>query len=150
MDPKINLIQLFCLFGAFRPIRQFFTHKEAITGEGLQMTYTPQSRLLSALYRRRATNDLYSAITTSERSLSCYTYFDTQHPLILVISEDSWFTYLLPSNWQWSCLCLFITTCVCHVWDLNTQHSVCEPNALTDCGWLSNGILIESSVNLLH
>ena len=77
------------------PILRNHDYWAFFTGEGLQMTHTPQSRLLSVLYRWRATNDPYSAIRTSERSLSCYTYLDTQHPLKLVISEDSWFTYLL-------------------------------------------------------
>ena len=39
----------------------------------------------------------------SEGSLTCHIYCDTGQPFIMVISEDSWHSQLLPSDWQWSC-----------------------------------------------
>ena len=36
-------------------------------------------------------------------SLACHTCCDKGHPFIMVISEDTWHSYLLPSVWQWSC-----------------------------------------------
>ena len=44
---------------------------------------------------------------SSEGSLACHTYCDTEHPFIMVISEDAWHSHLLPSVWQWSCQYLF-------------------------------------------
>ena len=55
------------------------------------LTYTRHSRQLS-----------------SEGSLACHTYCDTWHPFIMVISEDSWYSHLLPSVWQLSCHYLFL------------------------------------------
>ena len=45
---------------------------------------------------------------SSEGSILCYTYCDTGHPFIMVISEDQWHSHLLPSVWQWSCHYLFL------------------------------------------
>ena len=40
--------------------------------------------------------------------LACHIYCDTGQPFIMVIiSEDPWYSYLLPSVWQWSCQYLF-------------------------------------------
>ena len=41
---------------------------------------------------------------SSEGSLACHTYCDTEHPFIMVISEDPWDSHLMPSVLQWSCL----------------------------------------------
>ena len=58
-----------------------------IAGEGLQiLTYGRHSLPLS-----------------SEGSLTCHTYCETGLLFIMVISEDPWHSYLLPSAWQWSC-----------------------------------------------
>ena len=82
-----------CLFGVFRPTREFFTHMETSpAGEGLQIF----------------TFDRHSWPLSSEGSLTCHTYCDTGHPFIMVISEDPWHSHLLPSVWQWSCHYLFL------------------------------------------
>ena len=39
---------------------------------------------------------------SSEGSLVCHIYCDTEHPFIMVISEDLWHSHLLPSIWHWS------------------------------------------------
>ena len=39
----------------------------------------------------------------SEGSLACHTYCDMGHPFIMVISEDTWHSHLMPSVWQLSC-----------------------------------------------
>ena len=58
-----------------------------IAGEGLQiLTY---ARHLGPL--------------SSEGSLTFHTHCDTGLPFIMVISEDPWHSYLMPSVWQWSC-----------------------------------------------
>ena len=88
------LFILFCLF-----VWCFTSHLEifhsdgdvTIAGERLFLTYTRHSRPLS-----------------SEGSLACHTYCDTWHPFIMVISEDSWYSHLLPSVWQLSCHYLFL------------------------------------------
>ena len=50
----------------------------------------------------------HSRSLSSEGSLACYTYCDMGHLFIMVISEDSWHSDLLPSVWQWSCHYLFL------------------------------------------
>ena len=69
-----HLLCLFvCLFGFFRPTREFFTHMETSpAGEGLQIF----------------TFDRHSWPLSSEGSLTCHTYCDTGHPLLMVTSED--------------------------------------------------------------
>ena len=64
---------LFCLFGVFRPTREFHLFGDVtITGEGLQiLTYAWHLWPLS-----------------SEGSLPCHTYYDTGRPFIMVTSED--------------------------------------------------------------
>ena len=65
---------LVCLFGAFRPTREFFHSYGDVTiaGEGPQMlTYA-----------------LHSWSLSSEGSLACHTCCDTGEPFIRVISED--------------------------------------------------------------
>ena len=53
-----------------------------IAGEGLQiLTYARHSWPLS-----------------SEDSLACHIYCDTDHPFLMVITEDSWHSHLLPSD----------------------------------------------------
>ena len=46
--------------------------------------------------------DLCSALMawSSEGSLACHTYYDTGHPLSMVISEDPWHSFLLASVWR--------------------------------------------------
>ena len=47
---------------------------------------------------------LYTALMVI---LTCYTYFDTGHPFMMVISEDPRCSHLLPSARQWSYHYLF-------------------------------------------
>ena len=44
---------------------------------------------------------------SSEGFLECHSHCDTGHPFSLVISEEPWHSYLLPSASQWSCHYLF-------------------------------------------
>ena len=62
------------------------------TGEGLQIL----------------TYDQHICPLSREGSLSCYTYCDMDQPFIMVISEDTLHSHLLPSVWQWSCHYLFL------------------------------------------
>ena len=43
-----------------------------------------------------------------ECSLACHTYRDTGNSFIMVISEDPWYSHLLPILKQWSCHYLFL------------------------------------------
>ena len=71
-----------CLFGIFRPIRELFT----------QMETSPLP-----------VRGWHSWQLSSEGSSVCHTYCDTEHPFIMVISEDPWHSHLLPSVYQWNC-----------------------------------------------
>ena len=73
--------------------RSFHSYGDVnIAGERLQMlTYARHSWPLS-----------------NEVSSACHIYCDTGYPFIMVISEDSWHSNLLPSVWQWSCHYLFL------------------------------------------
>ena len=85
---------LFSLFvWGFSSHLRIHSHGEVtITGEGVQiLTYAQHSWPLS-----------------SEGSLACHTYYDTGQPFIMVISEETWHSHLLPSFWQWSCHYLFL------------------------------------------
>ena len=76
------------LFGGFVPIENFsLMWRRHHADEGLQiLTYTRHLRPLS-----------------TEGILACPTYCSTGHPFKMVISENPWHSYLLPSVWQWSC-----------------------------------------------
>ena len=41
-------------------------------------------------------------------SLTCHTYWDTGHPFIMVISENPWHSYLMPSAYHWRCQFRFL------------------------------------------
>ena len=89
---------VFCLFvwGFSSHSRIFHSYGDVtIAGEGLNMTYARHSWPLS-----------------SEGSLACHTYWNTEHPFTMVIAEDPWpwrwHSHLLPSVWQWSCHYLFL------------------------------------------
>ena len=74
-----------CLFGVFRPIREFFT------------------QLVRDHCRWRAVNfDQCSALMAIEqwRFFSVPHFCDTGHPFIMVIFEDPWHLHLMPSVWQ--------------------------------------------------
>ena len=91
----LNLICLFaCLFGIFRPTREFFTHIWR-----------------SHHYRWKTENfDLCSALMVIEQ----WEFLSVPHllwhgnPFIMVISEDPWHSHLYPSVWQWCCHYLFL------------------------------------------
>ena len=62
-------------------------------------------------YRWRAAYLIYARhlwLLRSEYFLACHNYCDTGHPFIMVISEDPWYSHLLPCVWQWSCHYLFL------------------------------------------
>ena len=50
----------------------------------------------------------HSWLLSSEVSLTGLTHCDTGLPFIMVISEDPWHSYLLPSVWHWRCHYLFL------------------------------------------
>ena len=97
----LRIRQMFCLFAWVLSSHSRIFHPYGdvtITGERLQiLTYARHSWPLS-----------------SEGSLACHTYYDTERPFIMVISEDPWHSHLLPS-------------------DSNTQPSACGTNVLTHC-----------------
>ena len=64
---------------------------------------------------------------SSEDSLACHAYCDTEHPFRMVISEDPWHSHILPSVKQRSCHYLFLRL-RCGGWDSNTQPSDCGAN----------------------
>ena len=100
-----------------------------ITGEGLQiLTFTPHSWPLS-----------------SEGSLTCHIYCDTGQPFIVVISEDSWHSQLLSSDWQWNCHYLGLSRPV-----IEPRSPACEANALpirhrTGAGTRSDNSTVKST-----
>ena len=67
-----------CLFGVFRPTREFFTHMET----------SPLSLKGCKFWHML---DTYG-------SLACHTHCDTGQSFIMVIFEDSWHSHLLPSS----------------------------------------------------
>ena len=87
-------LDLFCLFvWSFSYHSKFFYSFGDVTiaDEGLQiLTYAQHLWPLS-----------------SEGSLACHTSCNTGHPFIMVISEEPWDSYPMPSVWQWSCQYLF-------------------------------------------
>ena len=87
-----NQIYLFVLNLSFHS-RIFHSNGDVtVAGEGLQIfTYAQHSWPLS-----------------SEGSLKCYTHCDTGLPIMMVISEDQWHSYLMPSVSQGSCHCLLL------------------------------------------
>ena len=92
---ELIFILLVCWRGVYRPTREFFTHMETsplpVKGCKFLKTYARHLRPLS-----------------SEGSLTCHAYCDTGLPFIMVISEDPWLSYMLPSVWKWSCHYLFL------------------------------------------
>ena len=80
-----------CLFGVYRPTREFFTHMPLPVKGCIFFTYARHSWPLS-----------------SEGSLTCHTHCDTGIPFIKEISEDPWHSHLLPSVCQWSSHNLFL------------------------------------------
>ena len=80
-----------CLFvRSFRPTREFFTNMESHLYRWRAANFWPMLRHLWPL--------------SIEGFLVCRTY---NAPFIMVISEDPWYSHLLPSDWQWICHYLF-------------------------------------------
>ena len=77
-----------CLFGVFRPTREFFTYMETSPWpvKGLQILTYP----------------LHSWQLSSKVSLAYHTYCDTGHTFIMAIPKDSRYSRILPRVWQWS------------------------------------------------
>ena len=72
--------------------------------------FVPLETFLLIWRRHRATYFyVYSWQFSSEGSLTCHTYCDTDiycetgQPFTMIISEDPWHSYLLPSVWHWRC-----------------------------------------------
>ena len=85
---------LVCLFvWFFSHSRIFHSYGDVtIAGEGLQiLNYARHLWLLS-----------------SEGYVACHTYCDTEHPFIMLISEDPWHSHLMPSVCQWNYHYLFL------------------------------------------
>ena len=94
---------------------------DTITGEGLHiLNYTRHSWSLS-----------------SEGSLACHIYCDTEYPFIMVISEDPWHSHLLRS------------VEVYRGWDSNIQPSAREANALIDCATAAVWIELDNVLILI-
>ena len=72
-----------CLFWIFHRTREFFIRME-----------TSSLRLQIYTYVQ------HPWPSSSEGSLACHTYCDTEYPFIMVISVDPWHSHLLPSVWQ--------------------------------------------------
>ena len=72
---------------------------------------------------------------SSEGSLTCHTYCDTDLPFIMVISEDPCHSHLLPSVWQRSCHYLFLRLWSVAIGDrspisrMQCEHSTSTPTA---------------------
>ena len=113
-----------CLFRICRSTREFFTYGDVnITSDWLQ----------------NVSNARHSWPLSSESFLACHTFCDTEHPLIMVISKDPWYSHLLPSVWQYSCKYLFLR--LGSVADSNTQPSACGV-------WYLRTVLEKKNVNL--
>ena len=69
-----------CLFGVYRPNRGFFSHFE-----------TTQLPVKGCKF--------WPMLGTYGHFLAFHTYCDTAHLFMMVISEDSWHSYLMPSVW---------------------------------------------------
>ena len=92
---SLYIVLIVCLFGFFRPTREFFTHMETSLLSPLKdCKFWPVLDTHGHWYVNR------------KGSLTCHTYYDTGHPFIMVISEDPWHSRLLPS--EWSCHYLFL------------------------------------------
>ena len=103
-----------CLFVVLVPLELFYLYGDVIiTGKGLQIL----------IYAR------HSWPWSSEGSYACYTYCDTGHPFIMVISDDPWH-----HTFCWVFGSAAVTTCFYDLdlcFDSNTQTSACDVNALT-------------------
>ena len=78
-----------CLFGVFRPTREFFTQMETSLIPVKGCKFCPMFGI--------------HCFWTVRISWACHTFCDTEHLLIIVISEDPWHSHLLPSVWPWRC-----------------------------------------------
>ena len=74
------------------PTQECFTHMETSSLRVKSCTFWP----MLSTRGHWAVRVLYRA------------YWDTGHPLIMVIPEDPWHTHQLPSVWLWNCQYLFL------------------------------------------
>ena len=92
--PTRQILKFVCLFvclACFAPLENFSLIKR-------RQHYREGLHILS--YAR------HSWPLNSGGSLACHTYCDTGRPFIMVISNDSWHSHLLPSVMHLSCNCL--------------------------------------------
>ena len=82
-----------CLFWGFRPTREFFTQ--------IEISLLPVKGYKCPMFG-------IHCLWVVRISWACHTYCDTEHPLIIVISEDTWHSDQLPSVLAWSCNYLFL------------------------------------------
>ena len=103
-----------CLIGVWRPTREFFTHMESSPLPVKDCKFWPM-------------------LGTYDHCGILSTYCKEGNPFIIVISEEPWYSNLLPTVWQCSChyLCLRLRSVA--GWDSNTQLSAFVANALRNC-----------------
>ena len=90
----LSLYRYIRLFVGLRPTRKFFTHMETSPLPVKGIKFWP---LLG-------THGHWVVRVLKRATPEC----DTEHPFIMVISEESLHSHLLPSVWQWSCHYLFL------------------------------------------
>ena len=99
-------------------------------------------------YRWRASKfDLCSALMAMKQwgSFGVQTYCGTEHPYIMVISEDLWHNTPVAEH-----LAVELSiTYGCRGWDSNTQPSTCRANAVTDCATAVVIIFVTTFTSLL-
>ena len=83
-----------CLFGVFRPTREFFTHLET----------SPLPVKGCKCWPMLGTFD--------HRAVRVLTYRDTGHPFIMVISEDTWHSHLAPIGGSGAVTSCFFDLCL--------------------------------------
>ena len=94
--------------------------------------------------------DMHTWPLSSEGSLACHTYCDMGHPFLMVTSEDPWQSHLSIAE------CLAVELSLGYLflwlrsvdWDLNTQPSACEANALTYCATAVVLIIVIDSMHI--
>ena len=78
--------------GVFRPTRKYFNQMETPLLPAKGCKFWPK---------------LWPLIMSSESSLTCHSYCDTEHQFLMVISEDRWHVHLLSRVYQCGCHYLF-------------------------------------------
>ena len=77
-------------------------------------------------------------LSSDDGSLTCHTFCDTDHPFIMVISEDPWYSHLLLSACQWNCCYLFLRLKSIPTGDCTPISSMRGGHSTTNPRWRSN------------